>query len=300
MAEEVNFENTVMGKITKDALINWNQLSEEEANKKVSEMGSAEKANAEVTYGSELSSISGIANILGLSKDEIETMTSDIYTREAVSQELANKVKTKMEERGMNSSIIDVLSVIHDGWVKDNGNKFEDPKRMKKLYQFVDLKLLNFGEAKADLLFLKPILEASGITVDEVALEQEFLKEQKEFLEEKGITNKSELQDYLKNGSKSYSALEGVTTTKGKTAEKELITDRLQDTQILEEMTNQVAEKVNINEKAKIGVDQVQEVAEGLNRSNLENTEKDVIDEVKREKNNVKDNNDKNIEDEIK
>ena len=187
MADEVKFSETVMGKITQGALMNWNGLSAEEAAAKTEELGDAKTASDNVTYGSEMASIEGISQILGLSKEEIEIMTNDINTREAVSQELAEKVKTQLEERGLNASVIEILSVIHDNWVKSNGNKFEDPKRMGKLYQFVDLKLLDFKEAKLDLLFLKPILEANGIELDEVALQQEFLQEQREFLEANGI-----------------------------------------------------------------------------------------------------------------
>lgn len=275
-----NFENTIMGKITQDALMNWNGLSKEEAEQKTRELGSAEKANAEVTYGSEINSINGIAQILGLSSDEIKTLTNDVNTREAVSQDLAAKVKSKMEERGLEASVIDVLSVIHDGWVRDNGNKFEDPKRMGKLYQFVDLKLLDYNEAKADLLFLQPILEASGIKLDEVALEQEFLKEQKEFLQENGIKNREDLKSNLEKGAEFYEALEGITTTKGKTAEPELITDRLQDTQVLEEMTNQVAEKTQLDKlqnKSTVSLDQVEEIAITLSLQELSKVESDFV-----------------------
>lgn len=275
MADEVKFSDTVMGKITRGALMNWNGLSAEEAAAKTEELGSAEKANNEVTYGSQMASIEGIGQILGLTTEEIQRMTNDINTREAVSEELANKVKTKLEERGLNSSIIEILSVIHDNWVKSNGNKFEDPKRMGKLYQFVDLKLLDFGEAKLDLLFLQPILEANGIEIDEVALQQEFLREQKEFLDAHGIKDAADLKEKLGQGAAFYPPLEGVTTSKGKTAEPELITDRLQDSLIIEKMTEQVAQRAQVPEKT-VDLDQVQEVAETLPKSKLQDTTKDI------------------------
>lgn len=183
-----------------------------------------------------------------------------------------------MEERGLNASVIEILSVIHDNWVKSNGNKFEDPKRMGKLYQFVDLKLLDFGEAKLDLLFLQPILEANGITLDEVALQQEFLQEQKEFLDTHGIKDQADLKEKLGQGAEFYPPLEGVTTSKGKTAEPVLITDRLQDSLIVEKMTEQVAQRAQVPEKAKASVDldQVQEVAETLPKSKYQDTTKDI------------------------
>ena len=63
--EEIEFKNTVMGQITRDALMNWNQLSLEEAEEKVQEYGNAEVASNSVTYGSELSSVRGIAQAIG-------------------------------------------------------------------------------------------------------------------------------------------------------------------------------------------------------------------------------------------
>ncbi len=278
MADEVKFSETVMGKITQGALMNWNGLSAEEAAAKTEELGDAKTASDNVTYGSEMASIEGISQILGLSKEEIEIMTNDINTREAVSQELAEKVKTQLEERGLNASVIEILSVIHDNWVKSNGNKFEDPKRMGKLYQFVDLKLLDFKEAKLDLLFLKPILEANGIELDEVALQQEFLQEQREFLEANGIKDKVDLQEKLGQGASFYPPLEGVTTSKGKTAEPELITDRLQDSTIIESMTEQVAQRAQVPERTKetVSIEQIEEVAETLPISQVKGTIADI------------------------
>lgn len=277
MADEVKFSETVMGKITQDALMNWNGLSKSEAIEKTEELGNAERASNEVTYGSEMASIDGISQILGLSKEEIEIMTSDINTRDAVSEELASKVKNQLEEKGLNASVIEILSVIHDNWVKSNGNKFEDPKRMGKLYQFVDLKLLDFNEAKLDLLFLRPILEANGIEIDEVALQQEFLHEQQHFLTQNGIKDTADLQEKLGQGASFYPPLEGVTTSKGKTAEPELITDRLQDSLVLETMTEQVAQRAQVPERKNIvEIDQIGEVAETMPKSKLQEATTDI------------------------
>ena len=149
---------------------------------------------------------------------------------------------------------------------------------MGKLYQFVDLKLLDFKEAKLDLLFLKPILEANGIELDEVALQQEFLQEQREFLEANGIKDKVDLQEKLGQGASFYPPLEGVTTSKGKTAEPELITDRLQDSTIIESMTEQVAQRAQVPERTKetVSIEQIEEVAETLPISQVKGTIADI------------------------
>ena len=61
---------------------------------------------------------------------------------------------------------IDVLSDVHNQWVKDNEKKFFDPKRENKMYQFMPLSLIGFEEAKSDLLFVEPILKACGYKED--------------------------------------------------------------------------------------------------------------------------------------
>ena len=153
----MELKDTVMGQITKDALINWNGLTEEEAREKVQEFGTAENARDNVTYGSEIAAIEGIAKVVELSEEEKEALTEAIYTQSAVPEEIAEKMRGKFSFN--KSAVISVLSDIHDNWVRDNGNKFDG--RMKN-YQFVDLRLMPFGNdgATADLLFVKPILEA--------------------------------------------------------------------------------------------------------------------------------------------
>ena len=95
-----------------------------------------------------------------------------------------------MEVRGLETSIVEILGTIHDNWIRDNGNKFDDPKRSKKLYQFVDLRAMTFNEdgALVDLKFLQPIMEGSRIEVDLEKLEEELLRGQKEYMEAHGMT----------------------------------------------------------------------------------------------------------------
>ena len=162
-----------------------------------------------------------------------------------------------MEEKGIEASTIEVLGTIHDNWVKDNGNKFDAPDRAKRLYQFTDLRLMTYKDdgALADLLFLQPILEGAGIELDvQGKLKEEFQKQQKEYMDEHGITDSKGLRNYLKNLGENYPTIEGVTTTKGQKDDKEngiivpryVITDELQNSEILERMTQQVSEKIGI------------------------------------------------------
>jgi hypothetical protein len=240
--EEIEFKNTVMGQITRDALMNWNQLSLEEAEEKVQEYGNAEVASNNVTYGSELSSVRGIAQAIGLTEEQAKQLEIDINTKDKVSPELASEINKKIQSKGLEETIIEILGVIHDGWVKDNPNKFE---ARPKNYQFVTLKLLDFKEASLDLLFLQPILEACGISIDIEALQDKFLQEQDEYLKEQSIYSHDDLVKKLSMGEEFYPVLEGLETNKGvKGGEKTLITDLLKDKEIVEKMASQVEERI--------------------------------------------------------
>lgn len=303
MAEDVRFSETILGNIVKDATINWDyehetmeekEAAAQEKLEAISNLPTVEDRVAEArnTVGPSVDlSIKGIAEVAGLTDTEMKQLENDVNTRGTISDDLAQKVRTALGEQGKDKSIVEILSIIHDGWVTvskinsetgaveyTNGNKFEDPKRMGKLYQFVDLKLLDFGEAKLDLLFLRPILEANGIELDEVALQHEFLHEQKAFLEANGIKDTVDLKEKLGQGAAFYPPLEGVTTSKGKTAEPELITDRLQDSLIIEKMTEQVAQRAQVPERTKesVSIEQIEEVAETLPKSKVSETTKDI------------------------
>ena len=68
--------------------------------------------------------------------------------------------------------IMDTLFHVHDGWVKDNVKKFN---AREKKHQHMPSELIGWNEAKADLLFVRPIFEAAGIEVNEEELEQSTL-----------------------------------------------------------------------------------------------------------------------------
>lgn len=213
----MDLKDTVMGQITKDALMNWNGLTEEEAERKVQEFGTAENARDNVTYGSEIAAIEGIAKVVELSDEEKEALTEAIYTQGSVPEEIAEKMRVKLEPSNKSESVIRILSDIHDNWVRTNGNKFDG--RMKN-YQFVDLRLLSLKEAQADLLFVKPILEAAGIEIPMVELEGSLEIERNNLLKANGIDSLEKLAKKISEGADFYPALEGVQTNRtGETTE---------------------------------------------------------------------------------
>lgn len=271
------FKDTIMGKMTKGAIINWGEKdkdgnwfapTEEQAEAMLigkTEIGgmsfdysSSEKATNDKTYASEIAAIDGlvelVANYEELSDEEkvelAEEMKNEIYTKSELSSELSSRITFAMEEKGIEASTIEILGTIHDNWVKTNGNKFDAPDRAKRLYQFTDLRLMSYDDdgAKADLLFLQPILEGAGIEIDvEGKLRDEFEKQQKEYMAEHGIENSKDLKDYLSNIEENYPTIKGVTTSKGKTLEQPVeIPNELKNEEILERMAEQVSSKIGI------------------------------------------------------
>ncbi len=298
---EEEFKNTIMGKITKGAIIEWGENDENgewfvpteeqteailnkgglKIGEKIIDYSSSEKATNEKTYGSEIAAIDGLVELIqkseGLSEEEKnnlkEQIKSDVYSKSRLSPELSTRIKSAMEEKGIETAIIDVLRTIHDNWVKDNGKKFDDPSRSKKLYQFTDLRLMSYGGdgATADLLFLQPILEGAGIEVDrEGKLKEEFEKQQKEYMNQKEhmIKDSKGLREYLRNLGENYPAIQGVKTTKGKTVSPVEITEELKKPEILERMTEQVCNKIGLEYEREVNVSEVKEVAESITLGN--------------------------------
>lgn len=266
------FKDTIMGKMTIGAIKNWGENdkdgnwyrpTQEQAEAMVSEGGvypDAETATNNKTYGSELAAIDGLVELIakseGITPEETEAlkeqMKTEIYTQPTLSADLSARISGAMEVKGVEASILEVLATIHDNWVKSNGKKFDAPGREKKLYQFTDLRLMEYGGdgATADLLFLQPILEGAGIEVDrDRKLKEEFESQKQEYLDKHGIKDLTSLRDYLMNSEENYPPLSGVMTTKGgKLTAAVSIIGELQNPEILDRMTSLVAAKNGIRE----------------------------------------------------
>lgn len=223
-------------KIAKTAAKNW---------------GQAEPTNLEeakgITWGSEISSIKGIVSVLGLNPELEQQITEDVYTKDTISEDIANQINGRVD----NTTIINMLSVVHDEWVKNNPNNFlrvnkdengQDKPRNKE-YQFVPLEMLSWKEAKSDLLFLKPILEAAGVEINEESLQQQFEIAQKEFLIDHNIYSKEELQSALKYYN-IYPVLDGLETKNGGN-----IRDLLKNNEISDKMSEQIMGQIDIKSK---------------------------------------------------
>lgn len=235
-------------KIAKIAAQNWGQK----------EPQNLEEAKG-ITWGSEISSIKGIISVLKLEPELEDQITDDVYNKSAISEDIAKKIQSGIYRDGNSSlAIIKMLSVIHDGWVKNNPNNFlrvnkdenGNDKPRNKEYQFVPLEMLSWKEAKSDLLFIKPILEAAGVKVDEKKIEQQFEVVQKEFLIKNNIYSRESLKLELSGGAKFYTALEGLETKNGGNIDQLLKKD-----EIVEKMAEQIEAQISLKTKEELAMD---------------------------------------------
>lgn len=297
MENEVDFKNTIMGKITKGAIISWGENdengnwfipTEEQAEAMLSEGGlrlgdkvidysSSDKATNDKTYGSEVAAVKGLVELIGKSKgmseekkdaltDKIKT---DIYTKERLSPEIQKEATELFQEMGTEKSLIEILKTIHDNWVRTNPNNFLKKDRNKER-QFVPLELLDWKEVQSDLLFLKPIIEGAGITVDDELLRKEFESRQQEYMTDKKIFSHEDLVGYLQAGSESYPALEGLETVNGGS-----IDELLKNPEVAENMAKQIESRVKIGSREEASKAEVtpKDIAEADKESALTKTE---------------------------
>ena len=226
-------------KIAKTAAENWGQP----------EPTNLEEAKG-ITRGSEISSIKGIVSVLGLDPELEEQIVEEVYTQDTISQQISQQIKSKVN----NETIIDILSVVHAEWEINNPDNFlrvdkdengQDKPRNKE-YQFTQLEMLSWEEVKSDLLFLKPILEATGAEVDEKSLEQQFEVSQKEFL----IDAKNYDMEALKAAFKYYNInpiLKGLETKNGGDIRKLLEND-----EISAKIAEQISKQIDIKSKEEL------------------------------------------------
>ena len=198
-------------KIAKIAAQNWGEKEPENL-----------EAAKKITNGSEISAIKGIVSVLDLDESSKQTMIDDVYNSDKISESIAQEIREKFKKDPLstkdpkNEMIIKVLSIIHDGWIKNNADNFLKPGRNKER-QFVPLQLLNWGEVESDFIFLKSILEAAGVEIDEEELKKEFKVEQQEYMIENKIFSHEDLVSHLSKGAESYPTLKGLETVNGTT-----------------------------------------------------------------------------------
>lgn len=207
--------------VAQQALMNWNGLSEEQAQQIILEQSFEEIDSQVYAKGSMDYAIEGIKSSLGLSDKDAAELSTFVYEggQSKVIDNWKKMIELQDSSLGMegaynakhnkemfNNLIMDTLFHVHDGWVQDNVKKFN---AREKKHQHMPSELIGWKEAKADLLFVRPIFEAAGIEVNEEELEQVYNGRVKDFFLNRGIKTSRNLSDSITQGEEFYPALEG-------------------------------------------------------------------------------------------
>ncbi len=193
--------------VAKAALINWNGLSEEEANSKIQTESVQELESQIYAMGSMKYAVAGIASQIGLSEEETTNFFKAVINgleNAEIFEIVRERIQGFTEEQQL-----EVLSTIHDGWVADNSSEKTFIKKVNRqqLRQYAPLDLIGWNEVRSDLLFLKPILESVNVQINEEALSQAYHKRVANYIETMGINSQDDLTALVKQGRYYYPAL---------------------------------------------------------------------------------------------
>ncbi len=262
-----NFDKTTIPyyKVAKEALMNWNGMSEQEANDFIKN-SSFEEIEAQVGAKKSIQyAIDGIAKTVGLSEYEKNALEGMVFEgKESIFAE--KDIRNKVVEHIPVDVLMDTMASVHDGWVKDNESKFF--KRDRK-YQHMPFEMIGWKEAKSDLLFVKPIFDAMKVGISR-PLEYDYNRRSRKFFLDRKITTQQDLIEQIQTGEQFYPALEG----------QNEILDALKDKSFVEEeLYPQIVEK-GIGNVENIREQIVQDVANNPNPDDLAKLSDDERDRV--------------------
>ena len=193
--------------IAKKALINWNGLTEQEATEKINNETVEQLESQVYAMDSVKFAVIGIGKEIGLTEEEITNFFT-VVVNGPENSELFNLISSKIsgisEQQKLN-----ILSVIHDGWVVSNSSekKFNKKVDRQQLRQYAPLELIGWNEVKSDLLFLEPILSSVGVSVNEETLQKAYYERVADYLENQNINNQTDLINLISKGKAYYSVL---------------------------------------------------------------------------------------------
>ncbi len=210
--------------IARNALISWNGLAEDEATKTVIESKFDELENQVWATNSIKYAVSAISSYLEIEeKQELflaAVLGQDDPKVTAEQEDVLNQITEKIKNVNVNELTIYALKCIHDGWVVDNAKKFAKEGRENKKYQHLPLEMIGWTEAKADLLFLEPILNSVGLEIDSEKLRKDYLKDvetffkKNNFVDEKNYIQGNKISEAILKGKDFYNVLTDVNTAK--------------------------------------------------------------------------------------
>ena len=217
-------------KIARDSLLSWNKDLTEEQVQQIIETSSI--ADLEDRVGAKNSikyAIQGIVDslldekLIGVSEARyyFSDLASNIFEgKESDRIDNIREYLDRMEDK--DDFIVENLSKVHDGWVKDNPHKFFQQGRNRQ-FQHLPIALIGWEETKSDLVFVKPIFEKLGITIDEKRLESKYNERSAEFLGRYKINSADSLKEAISEGDKFYPALSGQDNIIAKLADSEFV-----------------------------------------------------------------------------
>ena len=201
---------TLAEKTKMDAIINWYEadtwedalvLARQKCDRTEIDKGLLVENRFKGNFVSENNAMMAIARIANLSQEETSQFMNEFYTKGTFSQNLRDKIAGAFKDEP-EKKLIKVLRGVHASWNIDQSNKFQMWNARKGIarnseHQFDDLLLMQYGEdgATADKLFCDTILTDLGIQIDETKLRNEFLSQQRAFLD-------NILENYGQEGSK--------------------------------------------------------------------------------------------------
>ena len=194
--------------VAKAALMSWPPyLTEEEAEKKIQTESVQELEKNVDAMNSMKHAVIGIAKQIGLNEEETVKFF-EVVINGPENAEIFSLVREKMQGFSEEQKL-EVLSTIHDGWVK----KYSDEKTFNKkvdrqqLRQYAPLELIGWNEVRSDLLFLTPILASVGVQVNEETLSQAYHVRVANYMDKMKINSQNDLTALVQQGRKYYPAL---------------------------------------------------------------------------------------------
>ena len=143
--------------------MNWDGLSEEEAEREIRKLSVEELDKKVDAQGSMNAAICCIAQKLVLPKSAVKNLKSIVY--EGISEKnMVTRafIQTKLESKNIVTIYMDTLFAVHNQWVIDKYEKF---LAREKKHQHMPSELIGWKELRSDLVFVRPIYEALGIYV---------------------------------------------------------------------------------------------------------------------------------------